>query len=183
MVETLQEFQRSGSIRFLGATTYGEEEARVVLDDGRFDCIQIAYSVLDRTLENSVLPLAQSNDVGIIVRSVLLKGALTHRYEYLPSSMQELKTAVAGIRGIAESASATLPEIAYRFVLAHPAVSSALVGTASVEELQAAVEFSGRGPLAPECLTRLRQVTLSDPILLQPGKWPAEALAESAGKR
>ena len=183
MVDTLQEFQRAGSIRFLGATTYGEEEARVVLEDGRFDCIQIAYSVLDRTLENSVLPLAQSHDVGIIVRSVLLKGALTHRYEYLPPSMQELKTAVAGIRGIAESASATLPEIAYRFVLAHPAVSSALVGTASVEELKAAVEFSGRGPLSPECLTQLRQVTLSDPNLLHPGKWPAEALAESAGKR
>jgi len=183
MVEALQEFQRAGSIRFLGATTYGEEDARVVLEDGRFDCIQVAYSVLDRTLENTVLPLAQSNGVGVIVRSVLLKGALTHRYEYLPPSMRELKAAVAGIRGIAESASATLPEIAYRFVLAHPAVSSALVGTASVEELKAAVEFSGRGPLAPECLTQLRQVTLSDPNLLHPGKWPAEALAESAGKR
>ena len=64
MADILQEIQKAGSIRFLGATTYGEEAALAALEDGRYDCIQIAYNVLDREPETRVLPLAQSKNVG-----------------------------------------------------------------------------------------------------------------------
>jgi aryl-alcohol dehydrogenase-like predicted oxidoreductase len=183
MVEVLQEFQKAGHIRFLGATTYGEEAARAALEDGRYDCIQIAYNVLDREPETSVLPLAQSKDVGVVIRSVLLKGALTHRYCHLPSELEELKMAAEEIRAIAESASASLPEVAYRFVLAHAAVSSALVGTALMEELKATVEYCTRGQLSPELLAMLRQVTIKNRNLLHPGTWPAPAVADASSGR
>ena len=172
MADTLQEFQKAGSIRFLGATTYGEEAARVALEDGRFDCIQIAYNVLDREPEARVLPLAQSKDVGVVVRSVLLKGALTHRYSYLPEALEELKSAVEEIRALAATESWSLPEFAYRFVLAHPAVSTALVGTASVEELRAAIDYCVQGPLTSPWQEQARQVTLEDRRMLNPGNWP-----------
>jgi aryl-alcohol dehydrogenase-like predicted oxidoreductase len=183
IAEVLQELQRAGSIRFLGATTYGEESARVVLEDGRYDCIQIAYSILDREPETTTLPLAQSKDIAVVVRSVLLKGALSHRYRHLPGGLEELKAAVEKILAIAESMPAGLPEIAYRFVLAHPAVSSALVGTALSEELMAAVDYARRGPLTPECLARLQQVTIRDRKLLNPGNWPAESIADRATRK
>jgi len=183
LVEILQEFQRAGSIRFLGATTYGEEAAREVLEDGRFDCLQIAYSAMDREPESRILPLAQEKNVGVVVRSVLLKGALTHRYQFLPSSMDDLKSAVQQIASIAERASSSLPDFAYRFVLAHRAVASALVGTALIEELRAAVGYGERGPLPPQCLEQLNQVKIKDRSLLHPGTWPHEALADFVGGR
>ena len=172
LADILQEIQAAGSIRFLGATTYGEEAALAALEDGRYDCIQIAYNVLDREPEARVLPLAQSRDVAVVARSVLLKGALTHRYRCLPAGLEKLKTAVEETAAIASQGSGTLPEFAYRFVLAHPAVSTALVGTASVDELAAALEYCARGPLSAECQADLRRVEIKDRKQLNPGNWP-----------
>jgi aryl-alcohol dehydrogenase-like predicted oxidoreductase len=183
MTAILQDFQRAGSIRFLGATTYGQAAALAALEDGRFDCIQIAYSVLDREPEFRTLPLAQAKDVGVVVRSVLLKGALSHRHRYLPAGLEELKSAVESVQAIARQASASLPEFAYRYVLAHPAVATALVGTALVEELQATLEYGARGPLPPASMAQVRQVALRNPKLLNPGNWPAEAAGDRAAGR
>lgn len=183
IAEILQELQRAGSIRFLGATTYGEEAARAVLEDGRYDSIQIAYNILDRDPEAATLPMAEARDIGVVARSVLLKGALSHRYRHLPAGLEELKTAVEQILAVAESESASLPEFAYRFVLAHPAISVALVGTALIEELKAAIDYASRGRLTPECLARLRQVAIRDRRLLNPGNWPSEATADCAARK
>jgi aryl-alcohol dehydrogenase-like predicted oxidoreductase len=172
LTDILQEFQKAGSIRFLGATTYGEEAALAALEDGRFDCIQVAYNVLDREPEARVLPLAQSKNVAAVVRSVLLKGALTHRYHYLPSGLEELKSVVEKLLAIAATESETLPEIAYRFVLAQPAVSTALVGTSSVDELKAALEYCTRGPLSSQCQAAVRGVVVKNRKQLNPGNWP-----------
>jgi aryl-alcohol dehydrogenase-like predicted oxidoreductase len=168
----LQEFQAAGKVRFLGATTYGEEAALAVLEDGRFDCIQIAYNALDRELESRVLPLAQAKDVAIVVRSVLLKGALTERRHYLPAGMEALQAAAESAAGLAAAAAMSLPELAYRFVLAHPAVSTALVGAASGEELQAAVEFGARGPLPPPVIAQVRNIAIGVRRQLNPANWP-----------
>jgi aryl-alcohol dehydrogenase-like predicted oxidoreductase len=59
IIEAIQEAQQEGKVRFTGATTYGEEAALAVIEDGRYDCLQVAYSLLDRGLETKVLPLAQ----------------------------------------------------------------------------------------------------------------------------
>jgi aryl-alcohol dehydrogenase-like predicted oxidoreductase len=90
--EALRRFQWEGHIRYIGATTYGEAAAKAALDDGRYDCLQVAYNLLDRRLEERVLPLAREKGVGIIARSVLLKGALTRRYVGLPDELGELTT-------------------------------------------------------------------------------------------
>ncbi len=172
LADILQGIQAAGSIRFLGATTYGEEAAMAALEDGRYDCIQIAYNVLDREPEPRVLPLAQSRDVAVVARSVLLKGALTHRYRRLPAGLEELKTAVEETAAIASKGSGNLPEFAYRFVLAHPAVSTALVGTASVDELAAALEYSARGALSAEPQADVRRIEIKDRKQLNPGNWP-----------
>ena len=172
MADVLQGLQKAGCIRFLGVTTYGEESALAALEDGRYDCIQIAYSALDRESEMQTLPLAQAKDVGVVARSVLLKGSLTYRYRYLPSELEELRCAAGKIAALAEAGSFGLPELAYRFVLAHPAVSSALVGTASIDELKAALEYCARGPLPPDWQARVRQITINDQRQLNPSTWP-----------
>ena len=51
-----------------------------MLADGGYDTLQVAYNLADKTLEEQVLPLASNRASEIIVRSVLLRGVLTHRY-------------------------------------------------------------------------------------------------------
>ena len=121
-----------------------------------------------------MLPLAQQQGVGIIVRSVLLRGVLTHRYALLPDQLAELRSAIAQLSRLADAEGCSLPEMAYRFVLANPAVSTALVGTARSEELEAALAFASEGPLPPTLITAIRQVTVSDRNQLNPGTWPAD---------
>lgn len=169
-----KEAVQAGYVRFVGASTYGEEAPLAVLADNGYDTLQIAYSIADRTLEDRVLPLAEKQGVGVIVRSVLLRGVLTHRYTLLPPALQDLKSAIDRLARIAAAQGYGLPELAYRFVLAHPAVGTALVGTARLEELEAALEFAGKGMLAPSVTDAVRQVTVSDRNQLVPSTWPAD---------
>ena len=171
IVEILQRAQQAGYARFIGTTTYGEAAPLAALKDGHFDCVQIAYNLLDRQFEERVLPLAKENDVGVVIRSVLLKGALTYRYAHLPEELRELQAAVDEINSLCGAQSNGLPELAYRFVLAHPAVSAALVGTSRVHELQEIASFSGCDPLPPELLDDLREIVVS-PDQINPGTWP-----------
>jgi len=169
-----REAQRAGYVRFIGASTYGEEVPLAVLEDGGYDTLQVAYNLADRTLEEQVLPRAQRQGVGVIVRSVLLRGVLSHRYRFLPAALEDLKAAIERLAELADAEASSLPEMAYRFVLGHPAVATALVGTARDEELEAALAFAGRGMLAPTLVARIREITVSDRAQLDPSTWPSE---------
>jgi 1-deoxyxylulose-5-phosphate synthase len=166
--------QAAGYVRFVGASTYGEEAPLAALATGGYDTLQVAYNPADKSLEAQVLPLAEQHNVGVIVRSVLLRGVLSHRYKYLPPALGELRTAIGKLSEVAGSEGVDLPEMAYRFVLSHPAVSSALVGTARIEELHAAVDFASRGNLSPAALAAIREIAVGDQDQLHPGHWPAE---------
>ena len=171
IVEIMQRAQEAGYVRFIGTTTYGEAAPLAVLKDGRFDCVQVAYNLLDRQFEERVLPLAKANDIGVVIRSVLLKGALTYRYVHLPEELRELRTAVNEVNSLCSAQDRSLPGLAYGFVLAHPAVSTALVGTGRVHELQEIVSFAGCDTLQPELLHDIREIVVS-PDQLNPGTWP-----------
>jgi 1-deoxyxylulose-5-phosphate synthase len=167
-----REAQRSGYVRFIGASTYGEEAPLAVLERGGYDTLQVAYNLADRTLEEKVLPLAQQQGVGIIVRSVLLRGVLTYRYTYLPDQLVDLKSTITRLNSLVGAEADSLPEMAYRFVLANPALSTALVGTARIEELEAALVFTNKGRLSPALVSAIREINVSDRSQLIPSNWP-----------
>jgi len=172
VVEALKSLQKSGCIRFVGASVSYEEEALAALADGRFDCIQIAYNLLDRSPEWRVLPIAQEKDVGVVVRSVLLKGVLTRRYRFLPDTLGELKSSVERICTLTHASPEDLPELAYRFVLANPCISTALVGTGRLAELQEVIKYAGAGPLDDEAIQHISEITIKNRDLLLPWNWP-----------
>ena len=174
VVEAMKEAQAAGDVRFIGASTYGEEAPLAVLEDGRFETLQIAYSAVDRTLEDKVLPLAQQRDVGLVIRSVLLRGVLTHRYTLIPDVLADLRGAIGQLAAAAQREVDSLPELAYRFVLGHPAVATALVGTARLEELEAALGFASKGPLSPTLTARIRAIEVADRNQLVPSNWPSD---------
>ena len=172
--EALSAARRAGKLRAIGASTYGSDAPRAAIAQGGYDCIQVAYNLLDRTLDAEVLPAARAAGIGVVARSVLLKGVLTHRAAHLPPALAPLREAATRATAIGQAAGIhSLPELAYRFALANPALSAALIGTAHLDELETCVRYAHAAPLDAGTLTRLDGVAISDLDLLNPGKWPA----------
>ena len=172
----LEELRQAGSIRYIGASVYGMESASKAIESGRCDCIQLAYSLLDRRPEQRVLRQASEVDVGIVARSVLLKGALTYRYRDLPDELAPLRSAIEGLKNSIDCDDEALPELAYRWALnVSPnqlLIHTALVGASSVSEVEAAVRFAESGPLPGEVISAIEQVAIEDENILNPGTWP-----------
>jgi aryl-alcohol dehydrogenase-like predicted oxidoreductase len=172
-VSALVACQSAGKLRCLGASVYGEQAALAFIDAEWCECVEIAYSALDRRPEAAVLQRAAERDTGVIARSVLLKGALTPRSSLLPDAFRQLTDGAARVLAAMGVGSTELPGYAYRYALGHPAVASALVGASQPCELKAAIEAAQEGPLDGDVVMRIRNLPLLGEEWLNPGRWPA----------
>jgi len=171
VVKVLEDLRGQGKFLWIGASTYGEEAALQAIRSGRYDCLQVASSAIDRRLERNVFPEAKQQDVGLVARSVLLKGALTSRHQYLPAHLTGLKTAAARLEALAAHVGIGLPELAYRYLLGQDPPQTALVGASSTEEMESAVRFANAGPLGAEVVNQIRQTQIEDQRDLNPATW------------
>lgn len=171
-LEVLARLREDGLTRFIGASVYGCAAAKAALQTSAYSCLQVAWNLLDRSVEQDVLPVAVESGVGLMARSVLMRGALTSRHEHLPPALAPVSGAARHLESIARSAGISLPELAFRYILSHPGPLAALVGTAWSAELAQAVEYAGHGPLSADLLEAIRQVQISDPQLLDLSRWP-----------
>ena len=155
----LDELVQSGKIRAVGTSTFpseGLEEARWAAQQAGYtspSSEQPPYSLLARHVERDVLPTCQRLGIGVITWAPLNGGWLTGKYlastpppgsraEREPEHFdfgspyhQRKASVVAGLENIAQEEGLTLPHLALCFVLEHPAVTSALVGPRTVEQL------------------------------------------------
>jgi aryl-alcohol dehydrogenase-like predicted oxidoreductase len=165
-------------VRYVGASNYhGWELMKALgLSDRlgleRYVSIQPSYSLADRVPERELVPLCLDQGVGLIAYFPLAGGLLTGKYrpgaEPPPDSRaakapafgrrmleSEARVALAeGVREIAREIGATPSQVSLAWLVAQPAVASAIAGAtrvAQVEENAAAAELS----LAPEALDRL----------------------------
>jgi aryl-alcohol dehydrogenase-like predicted oxidoreductase len=128
----------------------------------RFRCEQSSYSILVRDRELDVFPVAQRYGMGIIAYSPLAGGMLSGKYrqgEVPPEDSRVARArsmggrfaqrfdfdrepvrrkleAVDGLRGVADAAGVRLTHLAVAFTLAHPAVTSAIVGPRTMDHLE-----------------------------------------------
>lgn len=169
----LLDLKQHGTVRYVGASVYGNEAAEAAIRAGCFDCLQVAYSVLDRRPERGLAEKAAQAGVGLVARSVLLKGALTDRRRALPAALSAVQNAVEVMAGLASTAGCTLPELAYRYALSTGVVQTALVGASHLDEAADAVRFAAAGPLPPTVIEQIRASAELDEWFLNPGNWPA----------
>ena len=170
--ETLDECRARGWTRFVGASVYGVAAAKAAVVCGRFDCLQVAWNLLDRSVEEDVLTMATEAGVGLMVRSVLMRGALTNRRSHLPPALAPVREAANTLEALAREAGMSLPELAFRYILSQPGPITALVGTAWIPELEEAVHHATGAPLPDDALEAIRAVPLSDSALLDLSRWP-----------
>jgi len=167
-LEPIDTLRQQGKIRAFGASIY-DDALRASLEQSDLACLQVAASAIDRRVEAA---RAQRSTDGrdFVIRSVLLRGALTERYHGLPASMQPLRNAIAKLDRIAMNAGISLTELAYRYAAGFDGLM--LIGTASVRELEQAIHFVERGPLSKEIVAAIRSMDCLEDRFLNPGQWP-----------
>jgi aryl-alcohol dehydrogenase-like predicted oxidoreductase len=156
--ETLSAFtdlMRAGKVRAIGSSTFPVSEiveAQWVAERrglARFRTEQPPYSILDRSIEREVLPVCARYGMGVMVWSPLSKGMLTGRYrkgqplpdslrvKVFPKQMSDERNldAVEQLVPLAQEAGLSLTHMAMAFVMAHPGVTSAILGPRTAEQL------------------------------------------------
>lgn len=172
MTRALLKAREQGKVRYMGASVYGEESALAVIESGSFEVLQVAYNVLDQQMGQRVFPAAQKRGVGIIVRSALLKGALSPKAQWLPRRLHPLRLAAERTRHVLGGSWQSLPEAAIRFCLSTAAVSTTLIGARTTGELVQGLTAADQGPLSDEILERTPTLSLEDERYTNPAYWP-----------
>ncbi|MBI3005691.1 MAG: aldo/keto reductase [Ignavibacteriales bacterium] len=144
-LEAMKKAQQEGKARFLGISLDSVEAARAALENGEFDCIQVSYNILRRSMESEVLPMALDRKIGVIVKDGLATGKLTSKYEHL--SDVSLREALSKKEEAASQLGITIAEYAIRFVLSQSLVSTVILGTKKAEHLRANVRCSDESPI------------------------------------
>lgn len=167
----LGDLKRQGKVRAVGVAIRGEEAPLAAVRSRSFQTIQAAVSILDQRMRDRVLPEASTAGVGVIVRSVFLKGALTPRREFLPKHLELLRERADAVEDFVRRHGMSSEEAAIRFVLSLPEVSALLIGTTRVAHLDAAIAAVQKGPLPPPMMAELAAFRLDNETLVDPKEW------------
>lgn len=170
--EILVNLCKEGLIRFTGASVYESQNAMAVVEAGCFDVLQIAYNILDQRMLKDVIPEAKKEGIGILGRSVYLKGVLTAKVEGLSEEDEVLKNAVNKIKTKMNLKNwSALTELALRFCISTEEIDSALVGIRTMKELEFAVKMAEEGNLSADIFGQLLELGVEDEYWLNPANW------------
>ena len=172
VLDVLERARETGKLKFIGASVYGEPAALAAIRSGRVDVLQIAVNLLDQRMLATVLPAAIKKNVGIVARSVLLKGVLTERARLLPDGLRDLSQAADQMRQALGETWNSLPGTALRFCFSVPGVHSVLIGLRTLPELVFALAAQEAGPLDVAAMQKADLLKLNDEQLLNPSLWP-----------
>jgi len=203
----LSDLVHAGKIRSFGSSTFPAEqivEAQWVAEKRgreRFRTEQPPYSILVRGIERDVLPTAQAYGMGVIPWSPLAGGWLSGRFgkgkenvssraqripaRYdlsLPGNQRKLEV-VSELDELAADAGLTLIEMSLAFVLEHPAISAAIIGPRTMDQLESQLG-------APEIVLDASVLDRIDAIVAPgtnlsaaDGGWSPSVLAKASKRR
>jgi aryl-alcohol dehydrogenase-like predicted oxidoreductase len=203
----LSDLVHQGKVRYAGSSTFPAEyivEAQWVAERRgreRFRCEQPPYSILVREIERAVLPTCQRYGMGVIPWSPLAGGYLSGRYRKggdIPAGSrlanrsfddpraravhEQRLDAVEELLKVAADAGVSLTHLAMAFVLEHPAVTSAIIGPRTMEQLDdllAGVDLR----LDADVLDRIDEIVPPGTRISDADPWQPRALSRSERRR
>jgi aryl-alcohol dehydrogenase-like predicted oxidoreductase len=154
----------------LSLNRWEPENGLAAIRTGLVDVVQVIYNIFDQAPEDELFPLCREKKVGVIARVPLDEGSLggkltaetkfpagDWRANYFgPENLSATLPRIEELKALL-SGGMSLPEMALRFILSSPAVSTTIVGMRKLEHVRSNVAVSDAGPLSPELLRRLRQ--------------------------
>jgi len=184
VVPAFEKLRQQGKVRFLGFTAIGDTEAlQKVIDARVFDGAQITYNMLNPSAAAALPPNYPAQDygrlldhaeaagVGVVGIRVLAGGALSGSPERHPIASPppipigsahtydaDLSRARSLTVIVEEGFASSLHEAAVRLAISHPAVGTILVGMATPEQFEQALDAVQRGPLQVAGLNRLTAI-------------------------
>jgi aryl-alcohol dehydrogenase-like predicted oxidoreductase len=208
-LSALTDLVHAGKIRAFGCSAFPAEDIvdayHVAGQRGllRFRAEQPPYSLLARGVEASVLPVCQRLGMGVLTWSPLAWGFLSGRYRKgqdvdlsagrpalaprrfdpaLPGNAAKFE-AVEQLTELAAGTGCSLPQLAVAFIVAHPGVTSVIIGPRTMGQLQDLVDGATLA-LDDEILNRIDEIVPPGTNLYSPDDtWRPPALARPALRR
>lgn len=121
----LLEMKSSGRVRYVGITTSeGRRHTEIerIMATRPIDFVQVTYNVLDREVEQRILPLARDRGIAVLINRPFRQGALTRDVERHPLPAFAAEVGVA-----------TWAQLLLKFIIAHPAVTCVIPATTRPE--------------------------------------------------
>ena len=167
----VEDLKGQGLIEGFGISVNRWEPTNVLkaLDTGLVDSVQVVYNVFDQNPEDELFPACARAKIAIIARVPFDEGSLTgtlslesrwpegdwRNLYFTPERLGETLDRVDRLRPLVP-AEGTLPDLALRFILHHPAVSTAIPGMRRVRNVEANLAASDRPPLTADQVKALR---------------------------
>ena len=169
---TVEKLKKDGWIRFFGLSLnrWQPENGVKAIRTGLVDAVQVIYNIFDQAPEDELFPLCQELKVGVIARVPLDEGSLGGKMTletrfpegdwragyFGPDNLPKTIRRVEKLKEIVPDGM-SLPEMALRFILSHPAVSTTIVGMRKPEHVRQNIAASDAGPLSASLLTELKK--------------------------
>jgi len=169
--KVVEHIKHSGVAKYFGISLNRWEPGNGIkaIETGLIDTVQVIYNIFDQAPEDALLPICAEHNIGVIARVPLDEGSLggkltletrfpagDWRARYFgPENLPETVERVARLKRILP-AGMTLPELALRFILQNPAVSTVIAGMRRPAHIAQNTGLSGLEPLPPSLMAALR---------------------------
>lgn len=170
LFDTLYEAQQKERLRFLGVSTYDVKDPEFAMTQPYWDTLQVEFNLLNQ--QTAVLfDEIQRQNRGLIIRSAMLKGAITADEQAIPDHLKPLAQKAKDLKAIAPDKAMSSAHIALSYVLSHPAVSTVITGVLNTDQLLENLAASKRTHWSAEQLEEAKAFNLGESALTDPRRW------------
>ncbi len=169
--QAVESLKRDGLVRAVGVSVNRWEPWNVLrtLRTGLIDAVQVIYNIFDQAPEDELFPACRERKVAVIARVPFDEGSLTgtltldsrwpegdwRNSYFVPENLKASVERAERLRPLVP-ASSTMPELALRFILSNPDVSTIIAGMRRPVHVRSNLAASDAGPLPADLLTQLR---------------------------
>jgi aryl-alcohol dehydrogenase-like predicted oxidoreductase len=172
-LDALLKLREQGKVKYFGISIndYQPANALAVLRTRHIDTVQVIYNIFEQAPETELYPLCEQLNVGVIARVPFDESGLTgvirpdstfpegdfRNIFFAGDRKQKVFDRVEKLKGLLGQEAATLPELALRFTLQHPAVSTVIPGMRTARHVESNIALSDGRKLSDKLIAQLRE--------------------------
>jgi aryl-alcohol dehydrogenase-like predicted oxidoreductase len=140
-IEAFELLKQQGKISHYGISSIRPNVIREYVKRSNIVSVMMQYSLLDRRPEETCLQLLHENNIGVLARGTVAQGLLVNKpaKAYLNYTAEEVAQAAKAVQSVTDN-DRTAAQMAMRFVLRTPGISSIVAGIRTMQQLEDAVE-------------------------------------------